>query len=400
MKKICIDLRPLQIGHQNRGIGMYLKSVLEHLSDGNEYIFYCFAGSNPIKEMDINPPVDYTIITTPTVNTVVDSPKNLLNALKLIFHRFGALKSVRPDVFIQPDFALGLPKWRKTNNIVIGYDLIPLIYKHDYMPSIRFALSHTPGKRAKIKSAVRSIYYKFKYRASYSVFKKADYIACISESTKQTFQDILGIDKNKLASIPLAPVLPAEESDKSILGSITKPYIFYIGGTDSRKSIQDVVYAFNIARGRGLDIQLVLAGNEFNSSDTIPSVVVREAINGSPYKQDILTLGFVSNTQKIALYQSALAFVFTTLYEGFGLPVVEAMSLSCPVISYSNSSIPEAAGKAGLLVPTGDYVAVAEKILELYAMSGEQKERVILAGKKQAVKFSWDSYTTRLQELF
>ncbi len=400
MKKICIDLRPLQIGHQNRGIGMYLKSVLDHLSDSNEYIFYCFEGSNPIKEMGITPTVSYTFITTPTINTVVESPKNLIDALKLTYHRFSALKSSKPDVFIQPDFALGLPRWRKTKTIVIGYDLIPLIYKHDYMPSIRFVLNHTPGKRAKTKGVLRSVYYRFKYMVSYRVFMRADCVACISESTKSSFQNMLDINPDKIMSISLAPVLPSDKPDKSVLKGVTKPYIFYIGGTDSRKNVNDIIFAFNIARGRGLDIQLVLAGNEFKSSKTIPSLTLREAIDRSPYKKDILTIGFVSNGQKIALYKSALAFVFTSLYEGFGLPVVEAMSLSCPVISYNNSSIPEAAGRAGMLVASGDYVAVSEKIIDLYTMSDVQKKEIVLAGNKQSQKFSWDSYITQLQELF
>ena len=400
MKKICIDLRPLQIGHQNRGIGMYLKSVLEHLQPGNKYVFYCFNSGNPIEEMSISVPVPYTIISTTKLNTVIDSPKNLIDAIRLIYHRFGALKSDKPDVFIQPDFALGLPRWHKTKTIVIGYDLIPLIYKHDYMPSISFVLNHTPGKKAKIKAVLRSIYYKFKYKVSYQVFKRADHVVCISKSTRDSFEKELCINSAKLESIPLAPVISMEEPDQSILKKITMPYVFYIGGTDSRKNVEDIVYAFNIARGRGLNLQLVLAGNEFVSAKTIPSHETREAISRSPYKKDIITIGFVSNAQKIALYQSALAFIFTTLYEGFGLPVVEAMALSCPVISYSNSSIPEAAGNAGILVPTNDYVAVAEKVIELQSMNDNQKEKIIASGQKQSSKFSWDNYAEKLQELF
>lgn len=398
MKKICFDLRALQIGHQNRGIGMFLKSVLEHLpADENEYLFYCFDKNDPIKDLNISLRIKYKIVTTPTMSTRIDSPKNFFDMIKLIKHRFRPLKEYHPDIFIQPDFALGLPKWRKTKTFVIGYDLIPLIFRHDYIPGITYAWTHSPGKRAKLKAIPRSIYYRIKYRINYKTFKRADQIICISDSTRKSFIDLLHINPKKLTTIPLAPVVSKSAPDYSIANSIKKSYIFYIGGTDSRKRIQDIVFAFNISRSRGSDIALVLAGNEFTEANTVPSTEGRKAILSSPYRQDIHLVGFVTDNQKLALYQKALAFIFTTIHEGFGLPIIEAMHASCPVISYNNSSIPEAAGKAAILVETLDYVGLAIKINEL--TFDKDKKHIIQAGLKQAEKFSWENYTSSLHDL-
>lgn len=393
MRTVGIDIRALQIGHQNRGIGMHLISLLEHLSPDPDtrYMLYCFDKNDPIEKLGIKLSIDYTLIKTPATNTALDSPKNIFGIIKLISHRFAPLKAQNLDVFIQFDFMLGMPRWRNTRNIIIGYDLIPLIKKNEYIPSVRYAWHHSIGKKAKLRNMARAAYYQFRYSLHYRVFGRADKILCISEATAISFHDILKIPRAKLKTIPLAPVTSSNKVDDSIAKSITKPYLFYIGGTDSRKRIQDIVYAFNIARGRGVNIALIFAGNEFKVIEDIPSVEGRNAILSSPYVSDIHLVGFVTNEQKMGLYSNALAFVFTSAYEGFGLPVVEAMAASCPVISYDNSSIPEAAGGAALLVRTGDYVEVAHKILDLYD-NGPLLSELTKAGLKQAKKFSWSRY--------
>lgn len=375
---------------------MYIKSVLEHLpSDDNiHYLFYCFEKSNPIDELRIKTNVNYTIVNSPTIKTTLDSPKNIFGIFKLVGHRFRPLRKYRPDTFVQFDFMLGLPKWSKTKKLIIGYDLIPLIKKNEYMPSPSYAWYHTHGKKAKIKAVLRSVYYRFRYWLHYRVFKKADKIICISESTAHSFESILGIKNSELVTIPLAPVLPKSNPDTRLADSIDKPYLFYIGGTDSRKRIQDIIFAYNIARGRGDDIALVLAGNEFKELEHIPDVKGRNAILRSPYRSDIHLLGFISDEEKMGLYANARAFVFTTTYEGFGLPVLEAMAARCPVIAYNNSSIPEATGDAALLTKTGDFVEVGTCVINL--KDNKLRAELVNKGIAQAAKFNWETYTGSL----
>lgn len=388
MKTICFDLRALQIGHQNRGIGMYIRSILEHIpDDGNKYLFYCFDINNPIKNLDIQTAVKYEIVQTKTVNTVLNSPRDLLAIYKLVHHDFAALKPYHPDRFVQFDFTLGVPPWKGTQTIVIGYDLIPLIMKNEYMPSVRYAWGHAARK---FRGVLRALYYRYKYNLHYTSYKQADRVVCISKDSASSFRNLLDIPEEKIVTIPLAPVLAAMAPDIGLAKSIGNPYVFYIGGTDSRKHVQDIVRAYNISRGRGADLALVLAGHEFSSLNKMTDILAKQAIMNSPYRDDIKLIGFVSDAEKHGLYKSAHAFVFTSSYEGFGLPVVEAMAAGCPVIAYNNSSIPEAAGDAGLLIPTGDYVAVAQQIIAL--QDDKLREKTIRAGLKQAATFSWARY--------
>lgn len=396
-KTICFDLRALQIGHEHRGIGAYVRSILEHLpKDDNKYLFYCFDKNDPIKKLGIKTKVNYELVQTPTINTVLDSPKNILGILQLVGHRFTPLKKYKPDTFVQFDFMLGIPYWRRTKTVVIGYDLIPLIMKNEYLPTVRFAWHHSAGKKAKLRAVLRSMYYRFRSWLHYKVYKKADKVVCISEASARSFHELLGINKQKLTAIPLAPVLPKSKPDNSVAKKVNKPYIFYVGGTDARKNVKDIVYAFNIAQGRGADIALVLAGNEFKEIEKLPDIKARNAILNSPYHEDIHLAGFVTDNEKAGLYINALAFIFTSAYEGFGLPVIEAMASSCPVIAYNNSSIPEAAGDAAVLVKTGDYVEVAKQIIAL--RDEKQRSEFIKKGLKQSKSFGWDSYVKALRE--
>ncbi len=396
---ICFDLRALQIGHENRGIGMYLKSVLEHLpEDDNKYFFYVFDKNDPVKELGLRVSIDYALVTTKTIKTTVDKPSDLLRLLHLVTHRFNSVKGLKPDVFVQFDFMLGIPRWRSVKKIVIAYDLIPLIKKNQYLPNPVFAWQHTAGKRSKIKAILRSLYYLGRYKVHYKVFKRADKILAISEATKKSFIERLGIPASKITAIPLAAVLPHDKPKFTQASKIKRPYILYVGGTDSRKKVEDIIHAFQIARGRGADIDLVLAGNEFTSLETLPSIIARNTIINSPYKRDIHFVGFIQDAEKLGLYKRALAFVFCSTFEGFGMPIIEAMSAGCPVISYDNSSIPEAAGNAALLVESGDYVAIAREILDVYHNPNEKTDLKKLA-VKQANKFSWDKYISSFTEV-
>lgn len=447
-KTIVFDLRALQIGHEKRGIGAYARSVLEHMpTDDNTYIFYCFDKSNPIEELDIKTSIPYQLVQTPTLNTHVLTVRDLIDSLKIEHHRFTRLKSYRPDVFVQFDFMLGAPKWKNTKVITIGYDLIPLIMKNLYMPDALSVWSSTPVHMHRVRSKIHKLrisakrmpktiliplaivlsplllllfvlkklkilaiikrilklvhpgrlkvlgwtsYRNKRAHRGYKLYRRSDKVVCISEAAADSFRDILQVPQKKLSTILLAPVIPkAKPSAKKLLKD-DKPYIFYIGGDDYRKHVSDIVSSFNIARGRGQDVALVLAGYDFRSMKTIPNPDTLRAIKESPYKDDIHLLGFVSDEEKVSLYKNALAFIFCSTYEGFGLPVLEAQAMGSPVISYNNSSIPEVSSSAVELVDDNDISGVARAIAG--AALSDNRQELAAEGEKFAKKFSWDNY--------
>ena len=347
MNKIAIDLRALQIGHENRGIGVVAKKTLEGLSDANtRYIFYIFDDTNPLNTINLSIPKEsYKIVRTKRLNTEVKKPYDIVDALKLSFHKFTKLRAEKPDTFIQFDFNLGLIRSRRIKTIIIGYDLIPLILDKQYLPKPFFALSHTVGRKAKAKAFLRAIYYRSKAKRNYQNFRRANKVLAISDTVRTSFIDILGIRPEKIDTLFLGADVSNKYSDAILKKlNISKDYIFYIGGTDARKSVSDLIYAFNITKGRGSDIELVLAGNEFVSINKIPDPAAVRAIKNSPYKDSIKLAGYITNEEKNSLYKNAHAFVFCSTYEGFGLPAIEAQKNQCPVIAYDNSCLHELLG--------------------------------------------------------
>lgn len=402
-KIICFDLRPLQTGHQNRGIGMVIKSVLENLEDKeNRYIFYIFDKNNPIDDLGIKLKIKkYEFIKTKTLKTELKKPIDILDILKLIFHRYRKLRPCAPNIFMQFDFTLGFPRWRKTKIVVMAHDLIPLLMRREYLPSISCVWNNTIGKKNKLKSTLRAIYYNFKYKIYYSNLKKAHSIVSISKSTTNSLINLLKIDKKRITTIYEAPALSKVTSNinsSTLLNRFKKPYIVYIGGTDRRKHIDHIVYSYNIVRSRGFDLLLLLVGSEFKDLLNIPDTITRDAILSSPYQKDIHLLGFISDTEKNLLYQNAHALVFCSTLEGFGLPLIEAEANSCPIVAYNNSSIPEVVADPKFLSESGNYVDIAKKIILLF--DTENRMTQIKKGLVHSRNFSWNKFLYELMKIF
>lgn len=385
------------MGHESRGIGMHVKNLLENLPKSNDfhYSIYAFNTSDPIRALGIKMQAPYDLIQTPAVKKSIDSPQDFLQLAKIIWHRYMPLRSNPPMVFVQFDFMLGIPKLKQTTTVLFAYDLIPLLFKDEYLPTVRIATKQVHGILRKTKRTVRSLYYRWRYRIHYKNFHKADLVLSISESTRESLVSILGVDPAKIQTAPLAPSLGHEKARApKQLPKEAAPFIFYIGGTDLRKRIVDLIKAFEIIKSKGSPLSLVLVGKEFAKVEKIPNEALKDAVVTSPHRASIYTLGYVTDSEKSWLYAHATAFVFPTAYEGFGLPVLEAMASGCPVITYDNSSIPEVSGDAALLVETGDYHALASAIESVDDKT--LRQHLIAAGKKQAPLYTWENHVTLL----
>lgn len=228
-------------------------------------------------------------------------------------------------------------------------------------------------------------------------------IVAVSENTRQDIIELLRVPEEKVKTIYsglIAPApLPGPEEEKNFFRrhELKPNFILYLGTIEPRKNIAGLIYAYNRLRDDNVklvDMQLVLAGgNGWRNRG------IYHAWEDSPYRRDIKFVGYVSAREKELLYRRAEIFVYPSYYEGFGLPALEAMAHNLPVITSNVSSLPEVVGAAALSVNPYDINEIA-KALELVATNPELKSRLIVAGREQAQKFSWEKTAKQYLELF
>ncbi len=172
------------------------------------------------------------------------------------------------------------------------------------------------------------------------------------------------------------------------------PFIFSIGTVQPRKNYGRLIQALAQVRQRGLDVHLVIAGGRGWLEDPIYQMI--ETAGMQAY---VHLIGFADDDDLPALYTAASGFAFPSLYEGFGLPVLEAMACETPVLTSNVSSLPEVAGRAALLV---DPYRVDEIAVNLEKLLGDTEVRsgLIQLGRDQVEKFSWQAAATQLIEIY
>lgn len=171
-----------------------------------------------------------------------------------------------------------------------------------------------------------------------------------------------------------------------------KSYCLYVGALQPRKNLVRLIEAFNIAKRNNPDMKLVLAGEPAWLAEGI-----FEAREKSAYKEDIILTGRVTFETLRSLYQGARFFVFPSLYEGFGLPILEAMASFLPALTADNSSLREVAGQAALYCNAEDIDDIAEKMEQLWS-DGRLRTELVLRGEEQLKKFSWDKCAKETME--
>lgn len=165
--------------------------------------------------------------------------------------------------------------------------------------------------------------------------------------------------------------------------SLTRPYIFFIGRLEEKKNIRRILQTFSLLVERGLEHDLVLAGK--------PGLGFADAYRtiSDDIKKRIHTTGWISQADASALMSGATVFFFPSLYEGFGLPVLEAFAANVPVVTSQENSLPEVAGDAALLVnprSTEEMAATLERVIADTTL----RDKLIAAGSKRLTMFSWD----------
>jgi len=177
-----------------------------------------------------------------------------------------------------------------------------------------------------------------------------------------------------------------EEIDDIYLVSslLQAPFVFSVGKISPRKNLTTVIGAFRLLSSEIPELQLIIVGGDGWDCDQI-----QENVNSLGLENRVHILGYVSDSLLRLLYRKALVFVYPSLFEGFGLPILEAMASGCPVITSKTSSLPEVAGDAAILIEPTDVESLKNGILEVYN-NAEQRFKMITKGLERARLFCWE----------
>jgi glycosyltransferase involved in cell wall biosynthesis len=221
------------------------------------------------------------------------------------------------------------------------------------------------------------------------------WIICISEFSKNDFIEYKRIDANKVFVIPLAasPNIFYQCKEQEKITLIREKYqipegeyILSLNTLEPRKNIKNVIEAFAdlILTQQLNNLNLVLVGAKGWKYDQINSTLSKYP----ELRKKIVLTGYVDDRDLAALYSGALVFVFPSIYEGFGLPVLEAMQCGAPVITSNTSSLPEVIGDAGIMIEPSDKAALSQSILNIY-QDTNLWQQMSTDGLERSKLFSW-----------
>ncbi len=282
------------------------------------------------------------------------------------------------DVFHSPFHSIPeyIHSCKQIKKILTVYDLIPVLYPHFFQFT----------EDSLVKSALTGL-------------QSDNWVTCISHATKNDLCNYLPtIDPDRVVVTHLAAselFYPCH--DRQEIESIKKkyqipnaPYILSLSTLEPRKNIDHTIRCFArlVEQENIHDLYLVLVGTKGWDFDKI----FHELANLSKLKERIIITGYVADEDLAALYSGAMAFVYPSFYEGFGLPPLEAMQCGVPVITSNTSSLPEVVGDAGMMVAPTDADALCQSMLELYS-NKDLRTSMSSQSIEQAKKFSWHNCT-------
>lgn len=289
-----------------------------------------------------------------------------------------------PDIF-HCSYQLPL-KVKSACNIYTIHDLIPLRLPFTTLDNKRYML-----------------------RLLRKIAAQADHIVTVSEHSKRDIIKILNVDERRVTNTYQAVVLPEKYAQMpeiemanrltSLFGIECYEYLLFFGALEPKKNISRLIDAY---LSSSVTLPLLIVGGEGWQTESEQRLLRQLQEAQRPRNNNgrrIQRIDYVTQATLITLIRGARAVVFPSLYEGFGLPVLEAMALGTPVITSTESSVPEVAGDAAVLVDPYDTAAITRAINTVVADDGLRVE-LSRRGKLQAAKFSLDRYRERMEALY
>ncbi len=361
---ICLDARPMQNAHRNRGIGVLLTNLLASmgpLSSGDRVTLLTLHG----RDLPCLFPREERIATRR-----LERP-NRFNWMADHLLLPGLVRRSGADIFLATDMNSYLVPPAGIRVVSLAYDLIPFIF---------------PEVMASQPLPVR-----IGWRTNFRKLKTSDLIMAISRSTHDDLVRLMGVDPERVRvvypGIDHALFNTANAADpvrrREVCGryGMSGRYLLYVGGSEGRKNLRRCLEAL---QGVDRDVKLVLAGRRALNDARLHGWIGELGLTDR-----VVLTGFVPDADLPLLYGGADAFLFPSLYEGFGLPVAEAMACGCPVITSAVSSLPEVAGDAGLLVDPTSVADIRGAMIRVVA-DDSLRCRMAADGVAQASRFTWE----------
>jgi glycosyltransferase involved in cell wall biosynthesis len=363
--RIAIDARKLH----DFGIGTYIRNVLlglARLDQSTEFIALCR-------------PTDVEAITElgPNFRAIAEAarPYSLGEQVWIPL----SLVRERAHLLHEPHYVL--PPATRCRSVVTIHDCIHLMFPQ-YLPG---RLAHAYARMS-----------------MWSAVWKSDHILTVSEASKRDILRFFDIPAEKVAVIYNAIderfLAPADEERMDLIRQryqLDHPFLLYVGNIKPHKNLERLIEAFGQVRAGGLDdLRLVIIGDEISK---YPSL--RQSVHRHRLDKFVRFLGFQPYDTLAAFYRLARAFVFPSIYEGFGLPPLEAMACGVPVVTSNVSSLPEIAGNAAILIDPYEPASIAEGIRSAVT-DDALRARLIERGFARAREFSWGQSVAAIHRIY
>ncbi len=247
------------------------------------------------------------------------------------------------------------------------------------------------------------IWLKLFHRVGVPAAKKANLLIVPTQYAKQQILSFEKLDPQKILVVPEAaktlPLLTAPEQQLATLAPtlLGRKYFLHVGVLEKRKNLVTLLEAFALAHKNNPDYLLVLVGNTPVKEKLNDQPAIDAAIQRLHLEAAVIRLGYLDAANLASIYQSAFAYVFPSLNEGFGLPVLEAFNAGLPVLCANNSALPEVAGDAALYFNPYDANELANGMEQLIADTSLRQELKIKA-KNRLTQFSWNKAAQTIQD--
>ncbi|MFH2070909.1 MAG: glycosyltransferase family 1 protein [Elusimicrobiota bacterium] len=370
--KIAIDALPLlgQAGGRS-----YLNSVLKHIFSIDSENHYTLSFRIGVKKNNL---IDNFSFPSNVLLSKIRIPNRIL---EFFWTRENICMPLTKKLFGNPDIYFSTiyfsPVFKKCQIVSVVYDITTM--KYDGYKEHREIFD------LRLKNTI----------------KRSKYLITISEYTKNDLCKYYDVQPDRIVVIPLAAdeIFNMIEDKERIIAVLRKykideRYILYVGNLGPHKNLHRLVNVFEkLKRVHGIPHKLVLCGKKYWGQEII------ETIHRLNLQEEILVLDYIPDEDLPYIYSGAEMFVFISLYEGFGLPVVEAMACGVPVIASNTTSIPEVVGDAGILVNPLNEEEILTAILKVLN-DGQLKKELGLKGINRAKFFSWEKTARETLEVF